>query len=376
VQPAAGPARFSSSPKTTVSLLLDQPASAPEPSPYSSISRCWTSPLPLLPFLEYHGQPAAGSALFRLSTPQRAQPLPHVEDMALNVKTSAELWKEMEPDFIRMQNMLDQMFAALQKRTAPPTHINEERRKAEAKARLEEDRKRRIADLEREMKAKYEAAGIEFTPFGHGVEQQHVLPQNPGETTEQPNAVPDPTVEIQEPSTAVTQLIENTQPVGLDSAQPESELIGEQQACAGITESTIDALTPTLRVIWAVDAIGADHGLPVPVRRACAGITESTIEAFPAPSQVPVPFQVRKKHDLAIEDPMGGYALPVPQLVPTNRAPPKPGEALKFLAHGSTTTSTTRTIKRKASRRDRLGRVMPSNGTDSVGGKQTVNGEG
>jgi hypothetical protein len=45
-----------------------------------------------------------------------------------------------------------------------------------------------------------------------------------------------------QPSAVVSQDIENMQPVGLDSAQPESELINEEEACAGSGETTIEAL--------------------------------------------------------------------------------------------------------------------------------------
>jgi hypothetical protein len=149
-------------------------------------------------------------------------------------------------------------------------------------------------------------------------------------------------------------------------AQSESELIDEEEACA-------------------IDATGADDGLPV--LGACAGIRLPTIDAcpevigdyaFPAPLRVPVPLQVRKKHGPAVEDRIGGYALPVLHLVPTNRPPPKPGEALRCLAHGSTTT-TTRTIKLEACRRGEEGlrrRMTARKGTDSEGGKLTVKGEG
>jgi hypothetical protein len=246
------------------------------------------------------------------------------------------MFKEIAARYDRMGKRLDEMIAFLQKRTAPPALIAEERRKAEAKA-------------------KYEAAGIEFKPFAHAVEQQHVLPQNPGETTEQPNAVPDPTVEIQEPSTAVNQLIENTQPVGLDSAQPESELIGEEEACAGITESTIDALTAPLQVLASMDhdvrkapptpqsgeelitnKEVCEVGAVVRATEITPGISVSIMKAISAnrikhtiQSQLGVAAEILLFTATAVPTTdIQHYAFPVLLLLPTDRPPPKAGEHL------------------------------------------------
>jgi hypothetical protein len=71
--------------------------------------------------------------------------------MTLNVGTSSEMLKEVEARFIRMEQIVAQILAARKIRTAPSGLIDEERRKAGAKA-------------------KYDAAGMKFTPFRHAVE--------------------------------------------------------------------------------------------------------------------------------------------------------------------------------------------------------------
>jgi hypothetical protein len=286
---------------------------------------------------------------------------------------------------------------------------------------LGEDRKRRIADLEREMKAKYEAAGIEFTPFTHAVEQQPLPPSNPGETTEQPNAVPDTNVDtieqpntvpdtivelietekpkadgaitveirlpstVKAPSTVVDQPIQKLLPSVFSRAHPESELIDEEEACAGVRESTIDALPGPLQAMASLYVqkarLAPESGEELMDQKAAC--TVETFDdvigdyAFPARRVLPTdrpppnsghPFEVWKdraspksteelideKHACVLEAVLGEYAFPTLLFVPTDRPPPKPGEAPKLLAPASTTT-TRRTIKLKACRSGEAG---------------------
>jgi hypothetical protein len=245
----------------------------------------------------------------------------------------------------------------------------------------------KLTELEQEFREIYEADGTNI------------------DTIEQPNAVSGPTVKLQLSSPIVNQHTEKLSTSGFSRAHPESELIDEEEACAGITESTIDALTAALQVIeetsCAVDAIDGDYGWPVLrvqptdrpppqpgqelideeeacavnatgaddvllVLRVCAGITETTIVAFSTPIQ----------HGYTVEKPLRGYALPAPQQTVSCRPPPKPGDVSRDTRAYGSTTATRRTIRLKASRRDRLGRVTARNGTEREGGRRTVKGEG
>ncbi|KAA8914384.1 hypothetical protein FN846DRAFT_886002 [Sphaerosporella brunnea] len=164
--------------------------------------------------------------------------------------------------------------------------------------------------------------------------------------------------------------------------EPGEELIDEEEACAVDDDGETYAF-PVLRVLptdrpppqpgqelideeeaCAVNATGADDVLLV--LRVFAGITETTIEAFSTPIQ----------HGYTVEKPLRGYALPAPQQTVSCRPPPKPGDVSRDTRASGSTTATRRTIRLKASRRDRLGRVTARNGTEREGGRRTVKGDG
>jgi hypothetical protein len=209
------------------------------------------------------------------------------------------------------------------------------------------------------------------------IEQPHVPPQNP--------------VKLQLPATVELEL---SSPIlilhseklltEVSPAQSVSELIDEEEACV-VDDIGAHYGFPVLRVLptdrpppepgqelideveaCAVDAIGADHGLLVAFLRACATIRLSTIDAFSTPIQ----------HGYTVEKPLRGYALPAPQQTVSCRPPPKPGDVSRDTRAYRSTTATRRTIRLKASRRDRLGRVTARNGTEREGGRRTVKGEG
>jgi hypothetical protein len=158
-----------------------------------------------------------------------------------------------------------------------------ERRKIEEWFWQMEYRHIKLTELEQEFREIYETAITNF------------------DTTEQLYAVPDKTVNktvdktvdktVELPETAKTNVgastiklhlpatveLELSAPIltqhrqklliEVSSAQSQSELIDEEEACAGITESTIDALMAALQVIdeksCAVDAIDGDYRCPV-----------------------------------------------------------------------------------------------------------------
>jgi hypothetical protein len=185
----------------------------------------------------------------------------------------------------------------------PPVLIDDERRKTETKAR-------------------YNVGGIAFTPFMHAVEQP----------TEPPNVLPDTNVEIQEPSTAGNQHIENTQTVGLDSAQPETELIDEEEECAGFGETTIEALPTDEQVL--------KQGCEVDdVSRATENTPDTAGSIMEAISAHSIQHTIQSELGVAAEMlactttamPIANihqYALPVLLLILTDRPPPQPGEDL------------------------------------------------
>jgi hypothetical protein len=269
--------------------------------------------------------------------------------------------------------------AWIDKKAAPPpgrTVTEEDRRKIEEWLLQMVYRHIKLTELEQEFREIYEADGID-----HAVEQ----------TIERPNTVPDSIVELTEtkkpivgaattvvlqlappvviqycletehspvvadtsaeaeiPSAIVNQNIEKLLPTGVSRAQPESELIDEEEG-------------------YAVDPIDVDYGCPVlgvlPTDRpppepsqelmdeeeACAGAGESTIDALPSPLQAMAslhPFYVRKDraspksveelidepHACMFEAVLGEYAFQAPNLlsIPPDRPPPKPGEAVKL----------------------------------------------
>jgi hypothetical protein len=217
------------------------------------------------------------------------------------------------------------------------------------------------------------------------IEQPHVPPQIPGETIEQLYAVPNKTVELELSSPILLQHSESLL-TEVSPAQSESELMDEEEACV-VDDIGAHYGLPVLRVLatdrpppkpgqelmdeeeaCVVDDIDADYGPP----EACAVDAIDGDYGFPLLGVLPTdrpppnsghPFDVRKDRAspksteelidetqaCVLEAVLGEYAFPTLLFVPTDRPPPKPGEAAKLFAYGSITT-TWRTIKVKACR--------------------------
>jgi hypothetical protein len=221
----------------------------------------------------------------------------------------------------------------------------------------------KLTELEQEFRDIYEADGIEYAveqPIG----SPNAIPDTTVEltNTENPTGGADPTIEIQGSSTAINQYIEST--------QPESQLIDEEEACAGVGESTIGALPVPLQAMASLYVqtarLAPESGEEIMDQKAAC--TFETFDdvigdyAFPARRVLPTdrpppnsghPFEVRKDraspkstedlidetHACVLEAVLGEYAFPTLLFVPTDRPPPEPGEAAN---------SSTATIKLKA----------------------------
>jgi hypothetical protein len=291
--------------------------------------------------------------------------------MSLNVGTSSEImmFKEIAARYDRMGKRLDEMIALLQKRTASRTITVEQ--------------------------------------------QQPLPPSNPGETTEQPNAVPGPTVKLELSSPIVNQHTEKLFPSGFSRAHPESELLDEGEACAGIMESTIDALTAPLQVLASMDydvrkapptpqsgeelitnKEVCEVGAVVRATEITPGTSVSIMKAISAnrikhtiQSQLGVAAEILLFTATAVPTTdIQHYAFPVLLLLPTDRPPPKAGEHLPD-ARSIQDTSKPRTslpnladfyttVRRTIHKAARPDGGLRNVGKMGLGGDVTIKGEG
>jgi hypothetical protein len=101
----------------------------------------------------------------------------------------------------------------------------------------------KLTELEQELGEIYEADSVEYA-VAQPIERPNAVPDAPVEltNTENPTVGADPTVKLQGSSTADNQCLENTQPVGVDCAQPESELIDEEEESSVHTVDAVEAV--------------------------------------------------------------------------------------------------------------------------------------